>query len=216
MSGATKFTFDTVFHADADMVSDASHGRRRRTLTEAEIERLCDEARADGVRAGEAGALEAIAAGANEAAIAALKVLSQLANERQTLRDEAARLAFALARKLAQAALARFPHDDVEAALRDAMHQALGEPRIVLKAAPDVVEAIAAKVSEIAHEEAFDGRVQVSADPALSRADCRIEWRGGGAERAQIVIEKALEDLIDRTFKAAAIAPDEGAGHGQQ
>ncbi len=213
MSGATKFTFDTVFHADADAASDAARGRRKRTLTEAEIERLREEARAEGARSGEVKALEAIAAGANEAAISALKVLTQLVKERQTLRDEAASLAFALARKLASAALAQFPQADVEVALRDAMHQALGEPRIVLKAAPGVAEAIAPKVSEIAHEEAFEGRVQVSPDPSLSRADCRIEWRGGGAERAQSVIEKALEDLIARSFKTAAI--DDGAAYGQ-
>jgi flagellar assembly protein FliH len=212
----TKFIFEPIFDAEREPASDASRGRRRRTLTEAELEGLCAEARAEGFSSAEARALEDIAVATNEAAISVLKVLTQLNAERNALREQAADLAFAFARKLAHAALAQFPHADVEAALREAMHQAIGEPRIVLKAAPHVAEAIAPRLAEIAHEEAFDGRVQVSPDASLSRADCRIEWRGGGAERAETVIEKALQDLIARSFKDAALTTSDGADHGQQ
>ncbi len=213
----TKFIFEPIFDAEREQASDAARGRRRRTLTEAEIEGLCADARAEGLRAAEVRALEAISVSVNETAISVLKVMTLLVNERNALREQAAGLAFAVARKLAHAALAQFPHADVEAALRDAMHQALGEPRIVLKAAPDVAEAIAPRLAEIAHEEAFDGRVQVFPDSTLSRADCRIEWRGGGAERAESVIEKALQELIARSFKEAALTTDdEGTDYGQQ
>ena len=44
--------------------------------------------------------------------------------------------------KIAPAALAALPAGDVEAALREAMHQAIGEPRITLRAAPDVIAAL--------------------------------------------------------------------------
>ena len=60
------------------------------------------------------------------------------------VRDEAARLALAMAKKIAPAALAALPAGDVEAALREAMHQAIGEPRITLRAAPDVIAALEA------------------------------------------------------------------------
>ena len=62
----------------------------------------------------------------------------------EAVRDEAARLALAMARKIAPAALAALPAGDVEIALRQAMHQAIGEPRITLRAAPAVVEALEA------------------------------------------------------------------------
>jgi flagellar assembly protein FliH len=75
-----------------------------------------------------------------------------------------------------------------------------------------VAERLTVRAGEIAHEEGFDGRVQVSADPALKRADCRIEWRGGGAERAAAAIEIALEELIARNFRDGE---DRGAGHGE-
>ncbi|MGB8363393.1 MAG: hypothetical protein ACLQUZ_17940 [Rhizomicrobium sp.] len=214
---ATKFTFDTVFTAENDLVTEAARGRRRRSLSETEIDRLCADARAEGRKDAEVLALEAIAAGAKAAIGAVEQALSQMARERLSVHEQAAQLAFVLARKLAHAALAAFPQADVEAALREAMHQAIGEPRIVLKAAPSVADALASRLSEIAHEEAYDGRVQVSPDPTLKRADCRIEWRGGGAERAEAAIETALEQLLARNFQnAAGLTDDEGAGDGRQ
>jgi flagellar assembly protein FliH len=213
---ATKFTFDTVFTGEHDVVADAARGRRRRSLTETEIDEMCADARAEGMRDGEVRALEAIAIAAKDAIGAVGQALSKMAQERLSLREEGARLAFVLARKLAQSALAAFPQADVEAALREAMHQAIAEPRIVLRAAPPVADALAARLEAIAHEEGYEGRVQVSPDPALKRADCRIEWRGGGAERAEAAIEAALEQLIVRGFQNAPdIADGEGAGHGR-
>ena len=65
------------------------------------------------------------------------------------------------------------------------MHQAIGEPRIILRAAPAVTEVLEPRLAEIAHEEGYEGRVLIAADPAMTGADCRIEWRGGGAERSE-------------------------------
>jgi flagellar assembly protein FliH len=214
---ATKFTFDTVFAAERDVETDAARGRRRRLLSESEIDALRADARAEGAKAGEVLALEAIAAGTQDAIDALDRAMSRMTQEKLSLREQAAAFAFIVARKLAHAALAAFPHADVEAALREAMHQAVGEPRIVLKAAPQVADALASRLAAIAQEEAYDGRVQVSADPALKRADCRIEWRGGGAERAESAIEAALEQLLKRNFQSAiGTTDDQGAVHGKQ
>jgi flagellar assembly protein FliH len=40
----------------------------------------------------------------------------------------------------------------------------------------------------------------IAADPAMTGADCRIEWRGGGAERSEQAIEDALTALIAHRF----------------
>ena len=40
----------------------------------------------------------------------------------------------------------------------------------------------------------------IAADGAMTGADCRIEWRGGGAERREAVIEEALTALIAHRF----------------
>jgi flagellar assembly protein FliH len=118
----------------------------------------------------------------------------------EALRNDSACLALAMARKIAPAAQAAMPTGDVEAALRQAMHQAIAEPRITLRAAPEVIQALEPGLASIAQEEGYDGRVQVAADPAMTGADCRIEWRGGGAERSESIIENALTALIAQHF----------------
>jgi len=200
MKTATKFTFDTEFAAGESRASSAAVARRKRMISEGEIEQLCAKARAEGMQAGEVRAQEAVAGALRDLGGAVHEALMRATEDLETLRAESAHLAFAIARKLAQAALAAFPAEVVEAALREAMHQAFGEPRIVLRAAPDVAEALKPKLGGIAHDEGFEGRVQVSVEPHLANADCRIEWRGGGAERAQAAIEKALQDIVARRF----------------
>lgn len=203
MNAATKFTFDTIFDAGRDVV-DARKTRQSRQLTETEIEAIRMEARAEGARSGEVRALEQVAAGTRETADAVRETMRGIAAQMETLRAEAATLAFALARKVASAAVAAYPVGEVEAALRQAMHEAIGEPRIVLHARPEVAEALADRIAEIAHEEGYEGRVQISADGNLHGADCRIDWRGGGAERTSAAIEAALGELMTRRFSTKA------------
>ncbi|HZQ40595.1 MAG TPA: FliH/SctL family protein, partial [Rhizomicrobium sp.] len=132
--------------------------------------------------------------------IALRAALDQSHAEIEAVREEASLIAVAAARKLAHAALAALPAGDVEAALREAMHQAIGEPRVTLKAAPDVIAALKDRIETIAHEEGYEGRVLIAAEPALTGADCRIEWRGGGSERNEAAITAALDALIARRF----------------
>jgi flagellar assembly protein FliH len=201
MRNATRFTFDTVFHHGSGVHDDAR--TRAKLYTESEVGALCAEARVEGMRAGEIRAIEDLERAAREAAEAVRSTLAQTTAQMDALRAEAAAIALALARKVASAAIASFPAGEVEAALRQAMHQAVGEPRIVLHARPEIVAALSPRIAEIAQDEGYDGRVQITADPGLKAADCRIEWRGGGAERASAAIEAALEEIIARRFAGA-------------
>jgi len=155
------------------------------------------------MKAGEVRALEAIEAAARDVTVAIDAALVKTARYVEIIRAQSAEVAFAVARKVARAAVASFPSSEVEAALRDAMHQAIGEPRILLRTAPAVAEALAPHIAQIAHEEGYDGRVQISSDVALKGADCRVEWRGGGAERAEAAIDAALDELMTRHFRDA-------------
>ncbi|HJT42393.1 MAG TPA: FliH/SctL family protein [Rhizomicrobium sp.] len=193
---ARKFTFDTEFTGTEDRQAPAARARQKQTLTIEEIESLQAAARSEG---------ESNARAALERSVAALTIAVRAAldtshAEIENLRDEAARLALAMARKIAPAALAALPTGDVEIALRQAMHQAIAEPRITLRAAPAVTEVLEPRLNDIAHEEGYEGRVLIAADPAMTGADCRIEWRGGGAERCEAVIEEALTALIAHRF----------------
>ncbi|HET7083759.1 MAG TPA: FliH/SctL family protein [Rhizomicrobium sp.] len=195
-----KFTFDTEFAGDEDRPTEAARVRQKKTLTTEELENLQAAARNEGETTAKARAIEAL-----ERTIAALTISVRAAldmshAEIETMRDDAARLALAMAKKIAPAALAALPAGDVEIALRQAMHQAIAEPRITLRAAPAVAEVLEPRLAEIAHQEGYDGRVLMAADPAMTGADCRIEWRGGGAERNEQIIEEALAALIAQRF----------------
>jgi len=195
-----KFTFDTEFRGPSDVASDAARARQKKTLTVEEIETMRASAQAEGTQAASVLAAENIERTAAMLVTALRAALDRSHDEIETVRAEAASLALAAAKKIAPAALAALPAGDVENALREAMHQAIGEPRITLRAAPDVIAALEGKVEAVAHEEGYDGRVILAADPAITNADCRIEWRGGGSERSEAAIEAALDALIARRF----------------
>jgi flagellar assembly protein FliH len=199
-NSAPKFTFDTEFTGSEDRRAPAAQARQKRSLTTEELEDVKAAARSEGENSAQARATDAL-----ERTIAALTISVRAAldvshAEIDQVRDDAARLAMAMAKKIAPAALAALPAGDVEAALRQAMHQAIAEPRITLRAAPAVTEVLESRLADIAHQEGYEGRVLIAADPAMTGADCRIEWRGGGAERNESIIEEALSALISRHF----------------
>ncbi len=204
MTSSNKYTFDVEFRPEGDLISNAARARQKKAYTHDEIDQLCARAREQGMKAGQVRAQEAIAASAQDAVSALRNVLSRTSQDIEQVRAEAAEIALTAAKKLARAALSTLPQAEIETALRDAMHQALGEPRIVLRTAPGVAEAISARLNDIAHDEGFDGRVQISGDPTLKGSDCRIEWRGGGAERSEQTIENTLQELIARHFADGA------------
>ena len=201
---ATKYTFDTEFRAEGDLISNDARARQKKAYSHAEIDQMCARARAEGMKAGQIRAQDAIATGANDAAEALRTVLDGTHKHIEAVRADATAIAVATALKLARAALASLPEAEVEIALRNAMHQAIGEPRILLRAAPKIVEAIAPRLDEIAHQEGYEGRVQIVGDAHIKGTDCRIEWRGGGAERSEAAIETAINDLIARHFAEGA------------
>ncbi|HEY8948031.1 MAG TPA: FliH/SctL family protein [Rhizomicrobium sp.] len=200
MTSANKYTFDVEFRPEGDLISNAARARQKKAYTHDEIDQLCARAREQGMKAGQVRAQEAIAAGARDAAAVLKDVLARTAKDVEQVRAEAAGIALVAAKKLAKAALSSLPQAEIEVALREAMHQALGEPRILLRTAQGVADAMSARLAEIAHDEGFDGRVQIVGDPTLKGTDCRIEWRGGGAERSEQTIENALQELIARHF----------------
>jgi flagellar assembly protein FliH len=199
-TGAQKFTFDTEFAGSEDRQAPTARARQKQTLTVEELENLKTLARHEGESSAQIRTSEALERSVAALTISVRAALDNSHAEIEILRDEAAKLALAMAKKIAPAALAALPAGDVEIALRQAMHQAIGEPRITLRAAPAVIAVLEPRLTDIAHEEGYEGRVLFASDPAMTGADCRIEWRGGGAERSEQTIEEALSALIAHRF----------------
>src|SRR6266446_6124071 len=98
-ASAPKFTFDTEFAGTEDRRTPAARGRQKQTLTVEELESLQAAARSEGENHAQARATEAL-----ERCIAALTISVRAAldtshAEIESLRDEAARLALAMAKR---------------------------------------------------------------------------------------------------------------------
>jgi len=208
MSTASKYTFDVEFRPEGDLVSNAARARQKKTYTTEEIDQLSARAREQGMKAGQVRATEALAAEISNLAGMLREVLARSHRATDDVREEASLLALAAARKLAAAAIDQLPAADVELTLRGALHHAIGEPRIVLHASQRAVDILKPQLDEIAQQEGFDGRVAIGVDPALAAGDCRIDWRGGGAERSEGAIEAAIAELITRRFSNPSSAEE--------
>jgi len=202
MKNSVKFTFDTHFD-DRATEAVAGNARTRKSLSADEIEALKKDAREEGRRQADILATQAVAASIGQVAAAMVAAIEAMDGEVERLRAEAALLALSAARKLAGAALSHAPEAEIAEALTIALHQAIGEPRIVVKTPAALAKAIEKHAADIAAEQGFEGRIQIVADSTLSGADCRIEWRGGGVERSHAMIDDALAELIARRFRGA-------------
>jgi flagellar assembly protein FliH len=199
MGTTVKFTFDTHFDGPEPR-NEKSEVRSRKSYSAEEIDAMKHGAREEGRADGDVRANHAIAASIGQVAAAVLAAIEAMDGEIECIRAEAAGLAIVAAKKLAHAALASAPEIEIEEALRAALHQAIGEPRVIVTTSALLAHKIQERADEIAHHEGYEGRMQFVHDDGLANADCRIEWRGGGIERAQSAIESALADLMARRF----------------
>ena len=203
MNTTVKFTFDTHFDG-ADPRNEKSQVRSRKSYSAEEIDAMKHEAREEGRVDGDVRANHAIAASIGQVAAAVFAAIEAMDGEIECIRAEAAGLAIMAAKKLAHAALAAAPEAEIEEALRAALHQAIGEPRVIVTTAPLLAHKIQERADDVTHHQGYEGRMQFVPDDGMANADCRIEWRGGGIERAQSAIESALADLMARRFPQGA------------
>src|SRR3954465_5806625 len=165
MKNAVKFTFDTDFDAGAgDALAEA---RARKTYSLDEIEAIKREAREEGRRDGDVRATQAVAASIGQVAAAVLSAIQAMDAEIEVIRSESAALAVAAAKSLAGAALNCTPEAEITEALHAALHQAIGEPRVVVRTSPVLADRIQERANEIALQEGYEGRMQFVADAAL-------------------------------------------------
>lgn len=193
----TRFTFDTVFD---DLGGSWTAPKAKTSYTPDEVEAIKAEAYREGERsvtalaeAQAAQALQAIAAACRDA----LGALARVAHDHRTGSTE---LALAAGRKIADAALEKFPEAPVAAALASLAREVEAAPRLTVKVASGLTERIQATLSETAQAIGFAGAIKVSDDPALSPAAFVLEWGEGraafdpqaAAERIAAALETAL------------------------
>lgn len=191
-SAPRPFAFDTVFDDAGSIAYQPPARRKHYTAEEVEAARAAGYAEGErsAVAQAEARAADALADVAR-AARAALSALQGVAHEH---RVGSAQLALAAARRIADAALDRFPEAPAAAALEALAREIEAEPRLMVRVAPDLQARIQAALDHTAEAIGFEGQILTRAEPALPPAAFVLDWGDG----------KAVFDPQDAAARVAA------------
>lgn len=195
MAQFRKFAFDTEFAPDGAIVNAAP---KKLGPEEVELERA--DAYKKGASDATAQAERESAAALQALADAASAVLTRLDAESRAMREEAARVALAAARKIAGAALDAFGEERAAGAVEAAMDTLRHQPRLVVRLAPEAAEKLGPRIAEMCDTHAYAGAVLVRPQPGLRNGDVVIDWSDGvitlspddAARRIEEIVETAL------------------------
>jgi flagellar assembly protein FliH len=175
------FFFDTEFDATGDVVQASAWRPTKRAWTEGEVEALVAQAAREAREAalGEVASIQAMALSSIAQALeAAAPALTQIA---QVHREQSAELAMAAARVVSAAALDRFPHAPLQAALEALGQEIDASPRMVIRTG-DLNDETRARLEQLAADAGFSGVLAFRDEPGLAPAAFRLEWADGRAD----------------------------------
>ena len=197
-----KYNFDTVFGSKGAQASTTTTSKTRSVYSASEVDVIRKEAFAAGKLEAnsESAHLQALALTAVSESVSTL--MSQFDATIIALRNDSAQLALAVGKKLADAALATAPGEELVSFISDCMHKLHLEPRLVIRVAPSVSEHVTSQIDTLTTQTGFAGRVIVLVEPAMNPTACKIEWADGGVECDPTVTFEAIQQQVDRWHTA--------------
>lgn len=202
MATIRKFAFDTEFAPDGAILRD---GPKKFSPEEVESERGA---------AYQKGKLDATAQAEREAAAAlqaladaASAILTRLDAESRAMREEAAAIAMAAARKIAGEALDAFGEERAAAAIEAAMDSLRKQPRLIVKLSPETAEKLKPRIEEMSATHAYAGAVLVRAEPGMRAGAVTIDWSEGAITLDPDEAAQRINALIDAALESAKSNP---------
>lgn len=131
---------------------------------------------------------------------------------------QAVELAVACARKVAGKALEHYPLAAIEDTARACFTEARLSPHVVVRVNDAHVETVKERLTRIATEKGFAGKIAVLGDPEIPQGDGKLEWADGGFVQDRAETERLIAKAVSNYLRTSApAAPDvqdnEGAGH---
>jgi flagellar assembly protein FliH len=207
MSAAHKFLFDVSFDAPPPPPPPPEEP----TVALAELEAAREAAFAEGRQAATEEAIrlaETRIAAALEAIVAAIAQLGRTHEARLgTLERDVAGLAATVLSRISPTLAKHRALDDIATFVAQSLGEAADEPRVVLRVADDLFEAVRGRVAPLAEAAGFSGKLVILGEEALGPADARVEWADGGAERDVTRLTREIEAAALRLLEAPAAAP---------
>ena len=205
MAMSQKFTFDVSFD---HLGAPSARSLAERRFTRSEIEATRQAALAEGHAAGLAEAAQS-AQSLTAAALARIaeSLAALLAAQDATALDTQRRALGAMqtiVAKLVPGLAAKDPLTEVEAFATKCLHEAIDEPRVVLRVAEEIYEPLRERLDALADAAGYAGRIVLLADDAIAAGDARVEWADGGAERNLAGQSAEITELLERRRDPAA------------
>jgi flagellar assembly protein FliH len=203
---AQKFTFERAFPDTANRIVPLE--QKEPTLTVAEHTALLHaavaSARIDAFIEGKTSANDEETARLARAMESVSMALDQLRHELADIHamasQEAIRFAHDIAKKLAGKLLDNAPMTVIENVAREIFDDLRGQPHVAVRVAPELIDITKEKLSAIARERGFEGRLIVMGEPEIEPGDVRIEWADGGIIRDRARVEQTVAAGIDRAL----------------
>ena len=215
MSAAERFMFDLTFDNEVEETLEPEKTDETTTVdeepeiivptfSEEEVEIARQQGYETGKEEGLAATTEVLTKQINETL---LKIDEKLLAAFQTqdifnqdLSRAAHSLAISVCKKMMPAMAKQHSFIEVERVIEEVFAKAIEEPRITLSVHVDLVEAVEIRLSELAQEKEFEGRVFVKADEAMESSDCRIDWVSGGSDRNTTKLWANITSILDRNI----------------
>jgi len=215
MARTRPFTFDYSFDTGADdrrkaaedakrQAAEAAEATRPPTFTVDELEQARTEAHALGRQEGMADAMAGIEQQVGRTLDVLFsripKVFEQHAAWTKSMETDAARLAMTLMRKLAPQLCQDRELPEVERVVREAFGFLTEQPKVMVRVAPDLEEALRDKVTLMASRVGYEGQVVLVGDPELPADDCRVSWQAGAVERSLDNTWEQIDQIVERAL----------------
>jgi flagellar assembly protein FliH len=195
-----KFTFDTVFETDGFVATTAPLKPSAPVITVEMVEAAKAQGLVEGQRAVEAKARAEAAAALADATQAIRQAMTALTALAQDHRTNSARLALAVGKAIAGAALDAFPEQPVIAALEALGREIEAQPRLIVRTGAAQAVGLGESLSEAAEAAGFMGQVVVKTDASLQPAAFSFDWGEGRAafdpQDAAARVTAALEQAL--------------------
>ena len=201
MAQPRKFAFDTEFAADGEVLREGVALPKRMSAEEIAAERAAgyEQGKHDAMVQAErqaAAALEVIAD-------AASAILTRLDTESRAMRDDAAHIASAAARKIAGAALDTFGAERAAAAIEAAMDTLRHQPRLLVKLSPEAAVVLKPRIEKMCETHAYAGAVLVREVEGLGAGQVSIDWSDGVVSTDPVEVSTRIETMIELALASA-------------
>lgn len=211
MGEPARYSFDRCFDTGKVRVDppEVLLERRLRVEFETKLSAARAEAFERGRAEGDAAARKSIeadmAAAAARLAGSADKLMKQVDRTCKTQGARALKVAQLAAERLAGELLRRYPLEGLTALFTDCIEHVRHAPHLAVRVNDRMAEEMQKRVTEIAAQNGYTGRVVVLGDPETSACDCRIEWADGGVARDFTLVCSQISDAVDRYLNTHAV-----------